>query len=198
MFICLMMACKNSYIFFVQIHKKTVFVTVNIRSNVSIKNINKNTHDLYKIVNMFLCRHGLTVRCTVSESIQPYAYILLHIHTCTHARIHTHHLTTLSHIHMHTHMHTTPYSHTHTHIHVAAHMQTHALIAILAGCHAHTHIHTPRYFSCHAQIYTYHLTDNHALTYTHHLARNDTHIVYTHTNMYTHSLTHSLTHSPPV
>ena len=79
---------------------------------------------------MFLCRHGLTVRCTGSESIQTYMHILyiyihIHMHACTHTT------SLLSRIHMHTHIRTTPYSHTHTRWHTHANTLTH------------------RHFSCH-------------------------------------------------
>ena len=77
---------------------------------------------------MFLCRHGLIVRCTGTENIQTYNYVYtyIYIQLYTHARIHKHHLTSLSHIHMHTHIRTTPYSHTHAYTLAHACKHTHS------------------------------------------------------------------------
>jgi len=138
-----------------------------------------NTYYLYVIVNIFLCRHGLIVRCTGSENIQIYMHTHIYIYTRTHTYTLPHYSISYTCIH------TYAQHLTHTLIHTYS-MQKYPLTAILAVAQTHIHTYTPppRHFSCHAHIYTHHLTRNDTHTqYTHHLIRNDTH---THTRTYTH------------
>jgi len=137
-----------------------------------------NTYYLYVIVNIFCVDTDLSLDALGQKTSR---FICIHIYTYTHARIHTHYLTTLSHTHAYTHTHNTLLTHSYTH---TACKNTHSPPFYLSRKHTYTHTPPPRHFSCHAHIYTHHLTRNDTHTqYTHHLIRNDTH---THTRTYTH------------
>jgi len=114
-------------------------------------------------------------------------FICIHIYTYTHARIHTHYLTTLSHTHAYTHTHNTLLTHSYTH---TACKNTHSPPFYLSRKHTytHTHIHPPPAIL--VAMHTYiHIT---SLAMTHIHNTHTTSFAMTHIHTHAHTLTASL------